>query len=332
MNRTGEGQGASGRPNRLRVHAWLGALLLIPLTLVALSGAGLSFAREIDRVFAPELWTVSPPDDTARVSAPALAGTVERQRPGHRLLRLEMPRQPQDAALALVVDAQDERWQVFIDPYRETLTGVRPLGEDPRHWLGRLHTTLLLEPAGQWLVWVSAAGLVLLFLSGRIARARAPGRPTGSARGHRGLVMAAAWLWLLCAVTGLLAAATAISLDARTSPNGAAWAVADAHTAAICAGQQLDTLWWAADGQLRVRCQQSGSIGPFGVSYPRPAGDPGGPTATDWLAALHDGSLFGVGGKVVWFWGTLLLPVTMLVGIVAFRRRRETGASPARSE
>jgi len=325
VSRAGEGHGARGRRARLRVHAWLGALLLIPLTLVAVSGAGLSFAREIDRVFAPELWTVSPPDNTPRASAQALAETVERYRSADRLLRLTMPRQPQDAALALVTDTQGERWQVFIDPYRQTLTGVRPLGKDPRHWLGRLHQSLLLGPVGQWLVWLSAGGLVLLFLSGRMARAGASRSSAGPAKGHRGLVMVAAWLWLTCAATGLLAAVTGLSLDARTSPVGPTLAIPQEDVETVCAGQQLDTVWWRVDGQTSVRCQHSGSIGPFGVTYPRAAGEAGGPAGTDWLAAVHDGSLFGVGGQVVWFWGTLLLPVTMLVGIVAFRRRRGAG-------
>ena len=332
MSRTGRGHGARGRRSRLRVHAWLGALLLIPLTLVAVSGAGLSFAREIDRVFAPELWTVSPPDDTARAPANALAETVERSRPADRLLRRTMPRQPQDAALAIVADARDKRWQVFVDPYRKTVTGARPLVEDPQHWLGRFHRSFLLGPAGQWLVWLSSIGLLLLFLSGLVARVRIAERSAAPARGHRGLVMVVAWLWLICAATALLAAITGLALDGRTPPDRPTAAIQVKDVDAVCAGQQLDTIWWLGDGQANVRCQHSGSIGPFGVNYPRPSGEASGPATTDWLAAVHNGSLFGVGGKVVWFWGTLLLPVTMIVGMVAIRRRREIGASPGRSE
>ena len=306
------------------MHAWLGGLLLVPLIFVAVSGAGLSFAREIDRVFAPELWTVSPPRDAVPVTAKTLAAVVERHRPADRLVRLEMPRQPQDAALAILAGADGTRWQVFLDPYRQTPTGSRPLNDDPRVWLGEWHRSLTLGPVGQGVVLLSCVGLVALFVSGRFARsARKRG---GLASGHRRLVATAAWLWLTCGATGLIAAGIGSSLDASTPPVAASVLLADWERETVCNGQQVDMAWWRESGEVTLRCRGSGSIGPFGLTYHGPSGETVGPSWADWLSAAHAGSLFGIGGQVLWFWGTLLLPATMLVGLAALWRRRAATA------
>ena len=49
MNRHGSLQGRR-RGALLRLHRWLGLILFLPLLSVAVSGTGLAFAREIDRV------------------------------------------------------------------------------------------------------------------------------------------------------------------------------------------------------------------------------------------------------------------------------------------
>ncbi|HZJ81211.1 MAG TPA: hypothetical protein VFC95_00780, partial [Guyparkeria sp.] len=81
----------------------------------------------------------------------------------------------------------------------------------------------------------------------------------------------------------------------------------------------IDTVWWLNDERPAMRCRQVGSVGLFGVSYPLPLGEMTAAGLQDWLSTIHDGSLFGVGGRVLWFWGVLLLPVTMVIGVVAAR-------------
>nr|WP_284047389.1 PepSY-associated TM helix domain-containing protein [Guyparkeria hydrothermalis] len=301
----------------MRLHAWIGVLLLIPLAVVAISGAGLSFAREIDRVLAPELWTLSPPDRVEAVGVERLIALVEAHHPEARLQRLEMPARLQDTAMARLVDARGEPRQIFIDPYRQTVVGERPAHEDPRQWLGEIHASLIAGTPGRWLVILSSAGLLVLFLSGWIGRP--PRHGGGVGRSHRGIVTVGAWLWSISALTGLWAVAAGYSLSGREAPHANS-GVETLVSSEACVDAAIETVWWREDGRAVLRCRSPGSVGPFGLAY-QAGGERSAPGAADWLAAVHTGGLLGVGGNVVWFWGTLMLPVAMALGLIAFRRR-----------
>ncbi len=305
----------------LRVHAWIGALLLIPLAVVAISGAGLSFAREIDRVLAPELWTLSPPAHVEAAGVERLIALVEAHHPEARLQRIEMPARVQDTAMVQLVDARGGPRQIFVDPYRQTVVGERPAGDDPRQWLGEIHASLIAGTPGRWLVVISAAGLVILFLSGWVGRP--PRHGGGLGRSHRGIVVVGAWLWSISALTGLWAVAAGHSLSGREAPPVHS-GVESLHRIEACGGAAVETVWWRDDGRAVLRCRSPGSVGPFGLTY-HAGGEGTAPGAADWLAAVHTGGLLGVGGTVVWFWGTLMLPVAMALGLLAFRRRRVAG-------
>ncbi|HSH83993.1 MAG TPA: PepSY-associated TM helix domain-containing protein [Guyparkeria sp.] len=316
------------------MHAWLGISLLIPLVLVALSGAGLSFAREVDRVLAPELWTVSPPDGVAPFAPEAIRAAAERYWPAERIVRLEMPRNAQDTALAILVDAEGAHRQVFIDPYRGKPQGYRPLVGDPRGWLGFFHRSLTLGSAGHWLVLLAGAGLFVLYLSGRGGRGSV--KKSRMVRVHGRLVSVGGWFWMICAASGLLAALIGSSLDPGAPPSGESVVATQAGWQAgwenACPGREIDTIWWLGDGRLAMRCHQAGSIGPFGVAYYLPSGEMTAAGMQDWLSAIHDGSLFGTGGRVLWFWAMLLLPATMVLGVVAWWRRRVVGQAASETE
>lgn len=296
---------------------------MIPLILVAVSGAGLSFAREVDRVLAPELWTLSPPDGGGILAPEAIRAVTERHWPAARTVRLEMPRSAQDAALVILVDAEGAHRQAFVDPYRGELKGERPLIDDPREWLGEFHRSLMLGSAGYWLVLLAGAGLFALYLSGRGARGSA-GRGV-VARAHGRLVSVGVGFWLVCAASGLVAASIGASLAPGAPPAGGSVVATQTGSQSGCPGRETDIVWWPGEGRPAMRCQQAGSIGPFGVAYHLPSGETTAAGLSDWLSAIHDGSLFGIGGRVLWFWGTLLLPVTMGIGVVAWWRRRAVG-------
>jgi len=301
-------------------------VLSVPLILVAVSGAGLSFAREIDRVLAPELWTLSPPARAERASADRLIERVRDHHPAATLQRLEMPARVQDTAMVQLVDARGERRQVFVDPYRQTPVGERPASDDPRQWLGDFHARLSAGAPGQWLVILSSAGVLALFLSGWTGRPLRHGG--GAGRSHRRIVTVGAWLWSVIALTGLWAVAAGYPLSGREVPPVAVGATLSMAHSEVCGLGAVETIWWRQDGQAVLRCRAPGSIGPFGIVYQ--AGDERSPPgAGDWLAAIHTGALLGVGGSVVWFWGTLMLPVAMGLGLLAFRRRRAAGSADA---
>ncbi len=304
----------------MRLHAWLGILLLIPLSLVAISGAGLSFAREIDRVLAPELWTVSPPRGAQPVPATRLVGVIEARLPGMRLERLELPGRLQDTAMASLVDQRGERRQVFLHPFLGTIVGERSASADPRNWLGSVHRSLGVGGAGRAVVTAASVGVLALFVFGWMGRRSR--HADGAGRSHRRLVSLGGWLWSLCALTGVVAVAAGRSLSDTATHPATANGMAPASLSGVCEGQAIDTVWWRENGRIAVRCRAPGSIGPFGIGHEAGDGTSSGASGAEWLAAIHTGEVLGIGGRVLWFWGTLLLPVAMLIGLVAFRRHR----------
>ncbi|ANJ67892.1 hypothetical protein A9404_11350 [Halothiobacillus diazotrophicus] len=306
-----------------RLHVWLGALLLIPVTLVALSGVGLAFAREFERVLAPDLWTVSALGEAQTLTPAETLQFIHHARPEDRLLRLEMPDRPQDTIVATVRDSQGQAQELFIDPYRQRIVGQRAADTDPVYWLGQFHRSLSLGLPGRILVVLSSLGVILLFLSGRLwRRRRMDGRTVAL---HPRLVAIAAGLWLICAGTGVLAVFAGDSFNPLQPPSQALFQPTQDLTG-ICDAQQVDLIWWRADGTALARCVAPGSVGPFGRSYRSGPRESAGLSAGDWLAALHTGAIFGIGGRVLWFWGVLLLPFAMLAGLLASRGRARRAA------
>lgn len=302
--------------------------MLFPLSVVAFSGAGLSFAREADRIMAPELWTISPPNRVEPLPPARLIDMLDRRLPGMRLERLELPERRQDTAMAQLVDGAGARRQLFVDPFRLTLVGDRAANADPRNWLGSVHRSVGAGRAGRAIVIAAATGVIILFVLGWAAR-RFRQTDDGAGRWHRRLVWLGGSLWGLCAATALFALAAGHSLSDDRPPSAARTFSPDA-LAGACEGQSVDTIWWRDDGRVVVRCRAPGSFGPFGVGYDGGDGAQSPAGVAAWLAAVHTGEVFGVGGRVLWFWGTLLLPLAMGFGLVAtwrWRRSRRDGTA-----
>ncbi|MHB1229172.1 MAG: hypothetical protein B7Z82_06235 [Halothiobacillus sp. 20-54-6] len=300
------------------LHVWFGVLLLIPVTLVALSGVGLAFAREFERVLAPDLWTVSAVGEAQGMSPAGVVRFIHQWRTKDHLLGLEMPDHPQDTIVATVRDPRGPVREIFIDPYRQHIVGQRLADDDPLYWLGRFHRSLGAGLPGQVLVVLSSIGVIMLFFFGRLSQRRRNGRRSVTL--HLRMVSIAAWVWLVCATTGVMAVVAGVSLNPLQPPNKALFRASQDLTG-ICTGQRVDMVWWRADGTTLARCTAPGSVGPFGQSYRNGAREPTGLSVDDWLAALHTGVVLGIGGRALWFWGVLILPVAMLAGLLAWRKR-----------
>ena len=306
------------KPWAFRLHTWLGVVLLIPVTLVALSGVGLAFAREFERVLTPDRWTVSAVGEAQVMSAAEVVHFIHERRTKDRLLSLEMPDRPQDTIVATVRSPQGLTREIFIDPYRQRIVGQRLADDDPLYWLGRFHRSLSTGLPGQVLVVVSSIGVIVLFLFGWLSRRRRNGRRAVTL--HFRMVTIAAWVWLVCATTGAVAVFDGVSFDTLQPPNKAPFQASQDLTG-ICAGQRINMIWWRADGTTLARCTAPGSVGPFGQSYRSGEREPTSLSMGDWLAALHTGGILGIGGRVLWFWGVLILPIAMLSGLLAWQKR-----------
>ncbi|HZX27853.1 MAG TPA: PepSY-associated TM helix domain-containing protein [Telluria sp.] len=192
------------RPALLSLHRWCGLVLAVLLALIAATGALLAFQDELDRQLNRSLMTVAA--DGPVLPLDVIEARLRADRPGLAVKRWTLP---QEAGEALV--AQDGTLTLFVDPHDGRLLGTDADLHDAMRTVHRLHTQLLLGPAGRALVGWSAVGLLVLNLSGlvlwwrrKIVRVRAgTSGPVFRFELHQACAIAS-WLFLTAlAVTGV---------------------------------------------------------------------------------------------------------------------------------
>jgi uncharacterized iron-regulated membrane protein len=139
-------------------HLYLGIALALPLLIITVSGIVLSFYDEL-RYAVPPYRLAHPVHQP--LPASALADSVQRRFPGHRLQVLFLPTASEHSVRARL--AGPEPLLVFIHPgtaaILETQDGADPDGLD---WLRELHRGSVLGLLGK--ITASVAGLGVLFL------------------------------------------------------------------------------------------------------------------------------------------------------------------------
>ncbi|MBX3717563.1 MAG: PepSY domain-containing protein, partial [Burkholderiales bacterium] len=165
----------SFRKNLLRVHRWCGIILAAFLVLAGATGSLLAFHHEIEAALVPELFRVEARE--GRASLDAIAARVESRHPelvvGYFLFAPEP-----GATIRLVMNtrraAEEGRLdrdaavpsEIFADPYTGEIRGERTWGEtglSRAHLVPmvyRLHMSLLLGEAGQWITALVAAAWI----------------------------------------------------------------------------------------------------------------------------------------------------------------------------
>jgi uncharacterized iron-regulated membrane protein len=125
-----------------QVHRYAGLALAIPMVLLALTGAILVFADEIDIALNPEqmIAGIGPQatswEELARTAANA-AGDAD-------IVRLDLPRRPGGVATFIT----DTELEVFVDPSSGVVLGQRHEPSSWRHVVTLLHTDFLLPGFG----------------------------------------------------------------------------------------------------------------------------------------------------------------------------------------
>jgi uncharacterized iron-regulated membrane protein len=188
----------------LRLHRWLALAATLPLLLLGLSGAILTFENELDRALNPQLWSVP-------VREPAgnwqdLVNLVARQYPRDRVGSLRLPAVPGRAAeLSL-----GSGLLVYCDPYDGRILGSRRRPEILMARIHQFHTNLLVGKSGSLVMGSAAVALVLLSLSGlplwwktKLAWLRSrPGKKRFQFDLHNVLGIYSVLFWLTLGLTG----------------------------------------------------------------------------------------------------------------------------------
>jgi uncharacterized iron-regulated membrane protein len=141
-----------------QLHRWLALVAALPLVILGLTGAMMTFESELDRLLNPRLWNVTPRGE--RLSWQTVVDRVHQAYSRERVAALRLPRDDDQAA---EVSLRSGRL-VYVDPYAGTVLGSRLRGEILMAKIHQFHTNLWLGRRGSMLMGCTA--LALLFLSG----------------------------------------------------------------------------------------------------------------------------------------------------------------------
>lgn len=183
----------------LDVHLYLGLTVGLVLAVAGLTGSLLVFWLEVDEWLNPALLTVAPPtgEPNMRPLHEILTAAERAAWPGSHVTQFYGPPHP-NAVFMVYTELPSKAWQqVYVDPYRAQVTGVRDHAAD--EWVPnslieavfRLHFALFLGDNGTMLVAMCAllllvslvSGLMVWWpLTGRWRQAFAIRRPTNAVR------------------------------------------------------------------------------------------------------------------------------------------------------
>ena len=219
------------RHTLLRLHRWLGLVLAAFLVLAGTTGSLLAFHHEIDAALTPDLHRVVP--QAVRASLDDIAARIEARHPDLAVGYFVFTPDPASSIRAVMNTREaanagrldrDAAWpsEVYVDPYSGRILGERKWGElgaTRAHvvpMIYRLHMSLFMGTAGQWITAIVAALLIGMLVMGTILafpKLRVLGRSftvkwrASRARTffdvHRTVGLAAGWLLAVMAFTGL---------------------------------------------------------------------------------------------------------------------------------
>lgn len=192
------------RPAVLKIHRWLALAAMVPLLLLGLTGAVLTFENELDHALNPTLWSVAPGGQ--RLEWQAVLDRVRRKYPSDRVVALRLPTQETLSAEVSLASGL----LVYCDPHDGAVRGARRRPEILMTRVHQFHTNLLLGAYGSRVMGVSALVLIVLSLTGIVLwwrakivaiRLRGPAKRL-SFDGHSALGLYGLIFWMILGATG----------------------------------------------------------------------------------------------------------------------------------
>jgi uncharacterized iron-regulated membrane protein len=340
------------------IHGIAGLKLGIVLALVIVTGTLAVLGHEWDWLFGP-YQRVAPEGEAAGLAG--IHAAIREQRPELAILRIEAPRGPRSAAMAIAVSPERQFRRVYVDPYRLTVRTTGMLSV--QQFLRQTHQRLLLPAYGRLVVSALAVLTLTSLVSGmlcykrfwrgflRVPRRRDLRTFLGDC--HR---LAAVWsLWFLAimAVTGLWyfyeeldgfgahldvpdLPADAVPRTEGAPPERISMAAALASARATIDGFTPHHLMppenardpieiEGTTGAVLVRPRASVvAVNPYTgeVVHAQRAGNLGAEARLHEAAdPLHFGTWGGIAGKLVWFLFGVIMSFLSISGIVIHAKR-----------
>lgn len=326
--------------------------MLIPAFLVALSGALLATLEPSQPPRVANATWISPNDT---VTAIERAFSDARERYGNDSRYLIRPPRHDNEAIAIIVDGPTWHGRRHYHPLSGEPLGSVDFSGDFGHFLSELHDSLLLGETGKLILLVSAAGSIILSISGFYLWLRTSGQRRDlscrSLHRHLGACFAAAILlafasgaymvWRpLSAAVNYLAGAQAVTAPKASLPAGGKLARIDtlvSNAEAVLPGGRIGYIAIAPNGResVRIRKRFADDPHPNGLSsiWLEPSTgipirhvrwnelDPGSRLFA-WIYPLHSGHLGGFPQRLLWIFTGLCTAFLAYSGMRIWLRRK----------
>lgn len=152
------------RPPALASHRWFGLLAGLLLVVIGISGSLLIFSQELDQTLYPQLLQVQPQAEMR--SHQSLVEIAKTAQPNLKLHRITVPRSPEATYTVMMVDANGDYTDIYLNPYTGTVLGSRPWKQTLAGFLVELHVHLFAGDWGMQLVGISGGVLLLIGFTG----------------------------------------------------------------------------------------------------------------------------------------------------------------------
>ncbi|MGV0028468.1 PepSY-associated TM helix domain-containing protein [Phormidesmis priestleyi] len=146
------------------VHRYIGIFAGVILCIVGITGSLLVFEAELDRTLQP--YPIIPQSNL--LSHQVLVNAAQKARPDLKPHRVTLPPSPDQPYTVMMVDAQDQYTDVFINPYSGVVLGTKPWKQTLGGWLIDLHVHLFAGDWGGQIVGISGVSLLALGITGVI--------------------------------------------------------------------------------------------------------------------------------------------------------------------
>lgn len=144
---------------------FLAALWTAPfLILLTLSGAVYLFDLEFESWWNRESQTVAA--GTIALPLARQEALIKSAYPGGEIRRVRLPRGPQEASIWTIQTRAGRTADVFLDPYRGTITGAQDPSVQPMAVVRRMHGTLLGGEIGSYIVELVACWTLVMMATG----------------------------------------------------------------------------------------------------------------------------------------------------------------------
>lgn len=165
------------RPFLLKLHYYVAFIFLLPLVIAGATGMVLVFDHALDESFAPSmlLSDLAPLTDRHAIDFDrAIAAASTQMEAGERVSRVFVPRHNGAAILAETRGNPAGAREVWVNPQSYHVQGTRLRDGHVMRWIYELHSHLLMNPAGHYIVLANAAVLALLCITGIVNWLRHP--------------------------------------------------------------------------------------------------------------------------------------------------------------